>query len=385
MPALVRVSNVSKHFGEGETRVDALRDVSMEVHAGEVAREDSVGVVDLQVAYMNNALALMKKLRLDRKELGTKLDRLMNSMTLEDYEQMHSIIRLPKPTFMRGLVRESEGFVSARLQTVRPTPPASLNIDPIRPISHSITMAKLSIHYTSFDARTRKTQTVQKAFGVTPGAIKATVIKGLDFTIRPREIVLIVGASGSGKTTLIELLVDHGKPQSNMLLEGNCFIGKDTTVGILEPTRSKLPLIQLIGGNDTHRALHVLNIAGLTEAFLYFKRFEQLSAGQKYRLMLARLIDSGSSLWLADEFCSALDEVTASIVAHNLQRHARRMSATVVVAAPHFETFIRSLKPDKVLKLSSAWEWQVYSGSEFISLAAQSPLQEKRFAIAAAS
>jgi putative ABC transport system ATP-binding protein len=33
---LVRLDGISKHFGEGETRVDALRDVSLEVHAGEV-------------------------------------------------------------------------------------------------------------------------------------------------------------------------------------------------------------------------------------------------------------------------------------------------------------------------------------------------------------
>lgn len=33
---LVHVRNVSKHFGEGDTRVDALRDVSLEVHPGEV-------------------------------------------------------------------------------------------------------------------------------------------------------------------------------------------------------------------------------------------------------------------------------------------------------------------------------------------------------------
>ncbi len=33
---LVQVRNVSKHFGEGGTRVDALRDVTMEVHPGEV-------------------------------------------------------------------------------------------------------------------------------------------------------------------------------------------------------------------------------------------------------------------------------------------------------------------------------------------------------------
>ncbi|MCC3306808.1 ABC transporter ATP-binding protein [Sneathiella sp. HT1-7] len=33
---LVHVQNVSKHFGEGETRVDALRDISLKVHPGEV-------------------------------------------------------------------------------------------------------------------------------------------------------------------------------------------------------------------------------------------------------------------------------------------------------------------------------------------------------------
>lgn len=33
---LVRLRDVSKHYGEGETRVDALRNVSLEVHSGEV-------------------------------------------------------------------------------------------------------------------------------------------------------------------------------------------------------------------------------------------------------------------------------------------------------------------------------------------------------------
>lgn len=33
---IVEVRNVSKHFGEGETRVDALRDVSLDVRPGEV-------------------------------------------------------------------------------------------------------------------------------------------------------------------------------------------------------------------------------------------------------------------------------------------------------------------------------------------------------------
>ncbi|HEY6608628.1 MAG TPA: ATP-binding cassette domain-containing protein, partial [Candidatus Limnocylindria bacterium] len=34
--ALVEIADISKHFGEGETRVDALRQVSLSVQAGEV-------------------------------------------------------------------------------------------------------------------------------------------------------------------------------------------------------------------------------------------------------------------------------------------------------------------------------------------------------------
>lgn len=355
------------------------------VMAGEVAREDSVGVVDMQVSYMTKALTLMRKFQLGKKDFGSRLEKLINSVSLEDYEQLQSIIRLPKPTFMCGLTSEADDFLNKRLLAVRPVPPESSRLNPLPPLLHSIVMSDLSVHYTSFVARTRMTQTVQKAFGVTPGAIKATVVKDLDFVVKPKEIVLIAGASGSGKTTLIDLLLERGQARSNMLLEGRCFVGRDAQIGILQPSKSKSPIIQLVGGNDTRRALHVLNIAGLTEAFLYFKRFDELSAGQRYRFMLARLIDSGSNVWLADEFCSTLDEVTASIVAHNLQRHARHMGATVIVAAPHFETFIRSLKPDRVLKLTSAWEWQSYSGSEFISLAAKSELQGKSHAAAATS
>jgi ABC-type phosphate/phosphonate transport system ATPase subunit/GNAT superfamily N-acetyltransferase len=355
------------------------------VLAGEIVREDSVGVVDLQVAYMNRAISLMRRLKLDRAALGSRLEKVERSMTLEDYEQLHSLVRLPKPSFMSGLTSAAQSFLEARLALVAPKRPRPLTISPIQPLKHSITLHDFSAHYTSFVSRTTKTQTIQKAFGVTPGAVKTTIIKQLQLTIRPKEVVLVCGASGSGKTTLVDLLLNRGQAHQGMLLEGTCFVPRDSKIGILQPVRSKLPIIQLVGGNDTHRALNVLNIAGLTEAFLYFKRFDQLSAGQQYRLMLARLIDSGANLWLADEFCSALDEVTASIVAHNLQRHARRIGATVVVAAPHFETFIRSLRPDKVLKLTSAWEWKSYNGQQFIALAGQSKLQDRSNAGTAAS
>ncbi|MGK6902233.1 hypothetical protein MMF79_00027805 [Klebsiella pneumoniae] len=61
----------------------------------------------------------------------------------------------------------------------------------------------------------------------------------------------------------------------------------------------------------------------------------EMSDGQKYRLKIAKLIESGAKVWAADEFGAVLDRVTAQVVASNLQRAARKVGATVMVAMTH--------------------------------------------------
>ena len=111
--------------------------------------------------------------------------------------------------------------------------------------------------------------------------------------------------------------------------------------------------------------LHVLSLAGLAEAFVYLKRFQELSAGQQYRAMLALLLASGRNIWLVDEFCTNLDPVTASVVAYNFQRIARRTGATAIIAAPDCTNFSNSLKPDRILLLQSSTEHSLLSGAEY--------------------
>jgi len=74
---------------------------------------------------------------------------------------------------------------------------------------------------------------------------------------------------------------------------------------------------------------------GLNDAFLFLRRYEELSEGQRYRYRIAAMIDGGKKFWLADEFCSALDRTTARVVAFNIQKLARRSGATLVVATTH--------------------------------------------------
>ncbi len=96
----------------------------------------------------------------------------------------------------------------------------------------------------------------------------------------------------------------------------------------------------------------MLGLAGLSEARLYLRPFSQLSAGQQYRAMLAALMWSGANVWIADEFMSALDPLSAAAVASKIAKVVRAQRIALVVAAPHSHLFLEDLRPDMVIRLS---------------------------------
>ena len=114
-----------------------------------------------------------------------------------------------------------------------------------------------------------------------------------------------------------------------------------STLGIVPSER---PLIDALEANTFEEALFALNVSGLAEPHLYIKRFNELSNGQRYRAMTARLIASGSEVWVADEFCATLDAVTSNIVSRNLRRCAKALGVTVILAAANWSAFIDELR-----------------------------------------
>jgi GNAT superfamily N-acetyltransferase len=77
----------------------------------------------------------------------------------------------------------------------------------------------------------------------------------------------------------------------------------------------------------------------LNDAFLFVRRYSQLSDGQKYRYKIAKLVESGKQFWVMDEFCATLDRDTAKIVAYNLQKLARQEGKAVLAATTHTDLF----------------------------------------------
>ena len=215
-------------------------------------------------------------------------------------------------------------------------------------MSGPIRVNGLTLTYVSQVRRTVATHAIQQAFDISPADIRTTAIHQLDFELHPGEVLLVEGPSGSGKTSLLESLLGEVNTR-NIEVEGSIEVPEDFRPASFNPIRSRKSLIELFSDSGIRQGLHFLALAGISEPFLYLKRFQELSKGQQYRAMIAKMLSSEHNVWAADEFCANLDEITANLVAYNIQRIARRHGVTVIVAASNPRPYVRSLNPDRVI------------------------------------
>lgn len=192
-----------------------------------------------------------------------------------------------------------------------------------------------NIAYQTVTEITARTIDVAEAFGLGVDETREYVIyENFELKLGPTDIIYITGDSGSGKSVLLrELKKDLS----------TCNNGKqvtDVTDVTVDPDK---PLIDQVG-KDTKEGLMLLSHVGLGDAFLFIRRYRELSDGQKYRFRLAKLIEGDCQYWFADEFCATLDRDTAKIVAYNVQKQARRLGRAVIVATTHTDLF-DDLKP----------------------------------------
>ncbi|MDG6222935.1 MAG: ATP-binding cassette domain-containing protein [Candidatus Bathyarchaeota archaeon] len=173
---------------------------------------------------------------------------------------------------------------------------------------------------------TDRTVEVAEAFGMGISEFQEHVLyDNVELKIGPKDIVYLTGDSGSGKSVLLKAIV------------GDLKADEATRLNEVEVDPDK-PLIDTVG-DTVEEGLKLLSKVGLNDAFLFVRRYSQLSDGQKYRYRLAKLIESGAQWWIMDEFCATLDRETAKIVAYNVQKLARQLGKAVVAATTHTDLF----------------------------------------------
>ena len=172
--------------------------------------------------------------------------------------------------------------------------------------------------------RSERVLEIAEAFGLGLDDKEFVVFDNQPIEINQGDVVYVTGQSGSGKSTvLVELKAK--------MIEAGLQVADIDQVPLLDK-----PLIDQIGKN-IQEALNFLSIAGLNDAYLFIRKPQELSDGQRYRFRLAKVIESGAQVWVADEFLAVLDRVTAKVLAFNLQKIARKVGATVMVATTHMD------------------------------------------------
>jgi lipoprotein-releasing system ATP-binding protein len=212
-------------------------------------------------------------------------------------------------------------------------------------------------------------QTTDLRRSFTQADVTIHVLRGVDLSVMPGEIVALLGPSGSGKSTLLQAvgLLEggfegsirlQGKEAAELDDEGRTEMRRNALGFVYQfhhllpefTARENVILPQLVHGAEPEaaraRADELLGKLGLSDRLEH--RPSKLSGGEQQRVAVARALANRPPLVLADEPTGNLDEATADTVLGEFLSLVRGEGSAALVAT-HNERLAK--KMDRVVRL----------------------------------
>jgi heme exporter protein A len=170
------------------------------------------------------------------------------------------------------------------------------------------------------------------------------VLSGLSFEAPARAALIVTGPNGAGKTSLLRTLagflpveaggiaLDGGDAERTIGEQAHYLGHTEGVKAALTAGENLAFAAAMLGGDSTRTAqLAALTALGLSHVIDFPARL--LSAGQRRRVALARLLVAKRPLWLLDEPTTALDIAAQAALAAIMQAHLE--GGGILVAAAH--------------------------------------------------
>jgi heme exporter protein A len=189
------------------------------------------------------------------------------------------------------------------------------------------------------------------------------LFKDLNFTVERGELVELHGRNGGGKTSLLRILCGLATPAAgevrwngtNIRRLREEYFASIAYVAHLNGVKDELTAVEnllvaeRVCGNELsdEQADDVLDRVGLRAQRHLPTR--SLSAGQRRRLALARLLASNARLWILDEILTSLDDAGVSLTRELITKHVN--DGGLAVVATHQDLRL-SLEKTQVINIS---------------------------------
>ena len=155
------------------------------------------------------------------------------------------------------------------------------------------------------------------------------VLTGLSFRLAPGDALILRGPNGSGKTTLLRTLAGLQPPLSGEIdadPDAIAYAGhSDGLKAMLTVTENLRFWASVFGQQDILPALRGFDLENLSDRLA-----GTLSAGQKRRLGLARLLVTARPVWVLDEPTVSLDAASVALFASAVRAHLERGGSALI-------------------------------------------------------